>query len=313
VITPSLKVVFFSTPEISISFLDALVKNSLAPALVVSQPNRPVGRKRVLTPPPVKLAALRHGLPVLQIATFKDPSIVEQLRSINADVFVVVAFGLIFPKSILELPKFGCLNLHASLLPKYRGASPIQWAVLSGDNVTGWTLMKMDPGLDTGPILSQIEVSIEPNETTPSLTARLAAVGGDWLAQQLPKYIQGELHPQPQDNSLSTATTLLRKESGRLDWSQPAVNLERQIRAFQPWPGSYTQWQEIKIEILSATATNEIVNQPPGTVFESDGRIGIATAQGVLWPITIKPASKNSQSIQDFVRGHSGFLGSRLG
>jgi methionyl-tRNA formyltransferase len=306
------RIVFFGTPEISVSFLNALVKHHLHPTLVVTQPDRPVGRKQVLTPPPVKVAAEQHGLPVKQFSTFKDSAVKDYFETIEADVFIVVAFGLIFPKWLLDRPRLGCLNLHASLLPKYRGASPIQWAILDGATTTGWTLMKMDPGLDTGPILAQTKLTINADETTPSLTSKLAMIGGEFLAHELPDYLSGLTKTQAQDDTQATHTMLLQKESGRIDWSTSAKQLDRQIRAYLPWPGSYAFWGDQKIEILAATATSEAVERPIGTVIETNGLIGIVTGNGVLWPMIIKPASKNAQSVSDFVRGHSEFLGSRL-
>jgi methionyl-tRNA formyltransferase len=312
VIDPQTKMVFFGTPDISVAFLDGLVEQNLKPTLVVTQPDRPVGRKQILTPPPVKVAAQKHNLPLLQIATFKDPSVKDQLRALNADVYVVVAFGLIFPKSVLELPKHGCINVHASLLPKYRGASPIQAPILQGDNDTGITIMKMDPGMDTGPILQSITIPIDKNETTPSLTQKMMQVGPEFLNQVLTGYLAGKIKPTAQNNDLATYTKLINKTDGLIDWTQTADAIERKIRAYQPWPGAFTYWNDQKLDILEAEHSPLMSSMTPGQLIKLDGKIGITTGGGmegnILMLKQVRLESKKAMSIETFLLGQPDFL-----
>lgn len=310
------KIVFFGTPEISVAFLEGLVNQGLSPALVVTQPDRPVGRKQILTPPSVKVAAQKLSLPLLQISTFKDPTVIDQLRALNSDVYVVVAFGLIFPKSVLELPKFGCINVHASLLPKYRGASPIQAPILQGDNETGITIMKMDPGMDTGPILQSKNIPVDQDETTPSLTEKMMRIGPVFLNQVLTDYLAGKIQPAAQDNESATYTKLINKSDGLIDWNQNAAAIERKIRAYQPWPGTFTYWNDKKLDIIEAEHSTKMSTQSPGMLLNLDGEIGITTGGGmegnVLLLKRVRLESKRAMTIEDFLHGQPDFLKGKI-
>lgn len=312
------KVVFFGTPLLAVPFLEALIKANYSVSAVVTQPDRPAGRKNFLTPPPVKTLAEKKEIEILQVETLKekrineDESIFNRLKNYQADLFVVVAFGLIIPEKVFSIPKFGAINVHPSLLPKYRGASPIQSAIFNGDKSTGITIMKLDAGMDTGPIIDQVQVQLAPDETTPTLTAKIMQLGPDYLIKTLDSYIQGRLTPQPQDNSKAIVTKQLTKKDGQIDWSLPANKIENQIRAYQPWPGSYTFFNKSKIDILSAKVIPSSDLPAPGTVLSQANYICVSTGQDVLKLIKIKPASKNEMTANDFIRGHKDFIGSVL-
>jgi methionyl-tRNA formyltransferase len=234
------RVVFMGTAQLACASLRALLASPDFPVLaVVTQPDRPKGRDLKPQPSPVKLIAVERGLPILQPERARAPDFVAKLAELAPALIVVAAYGQILPQSILTLPKFGCLNVHASLLPKYRGAAPIQWAILNGDAQTGVTIMKMSEGLDTGDILTSQSTPIGPDETTAELHDRLAVLGGELLLKTLPDYVAGKITPQPQDNSIASYARKINKSDGRIDWSAPASVIRNRIRAFTPWPGAY--------------------------------------------------------------------------
>jgi methionyl-tRNA formyltransferase len=226
----------------------------------------------------------------------------------------VAAFGQLLAQDVLDLPPFGCLNVHASLLPRWRGAAPVAAAILAGDDVTGVTIMQLDAGLDTGPLLAQRETAIRPDDTRATLQERLSYLGAQLLAETLPAYLAGELQPEAQAEGEATFADQLRKEDGELDWSHSAVELDRRIRAFAPWPGTFTYWGNRRLKILeAATAPDRRAGEPPGTVVEMDGGAGIATGEGVLRLESVQLAGKRAMEIAGFLRGQRGFVGSRLG
>ncbi|MFW6164513.1 MAG: methionyl-tRNA formyltransferase [Planctomycetota bacterium] len=235
------RIVFMGTPDFAVPSLTAL-HDAHHVVGVVTQPDRPAGRGRDLHQSAVKRAAVERGLPVFQPPSLRTPEAVARLAEWKPEVIVVAAFGQILTEEVLELPPYGCLNVHASLLPRWRGAAPVAAAILAGDEVTGVTIMKMDAGLDTGPILAQRREPIRADDTRTALTQRLSLLGAELLAETLPAYLAGELVPQPQDDE-ATLAERLRKADGRLDWSRPALVLDRKIRAFTPWPGTFTFWQ----------------------------------------------------------------------
>ncbi len=289
------------SPEFALPSLEALA-GQYPVVGVVTQPDRPAGRGRQLTPPPVKILAERLGLPVLQPNRLKETAAQDQLLAWAPELIVVAAFGQILRPDVLDLPRYGCVNVHASLLPRWRGAAPIQAAILHGDQETGITIMKMDAGLDTGPILSQRSLSIAGHDTAGSLSDRLAQLGADLLLETLPGYLDGSLAPSPQDDGRATYAPRLEKTAGLLDFQQPAGQLARQVRAFNPWPGAYMLWQEQRLKVLQAhTAGSETAK--PGVTVEFNGLPAVTTADGLLVLDTIQPAGKQSMPGDVFLRG----------
>lgn len=299
-----IRLVFMGSPDFAIPTLRALASRYNLSG-VVTQPDRPAGRGRTLTSPPVKTLAAELGLPVIQPRRLKDPEVMEQLRLWEPDLIVVAAFGQILRHDVLEMPRFGCVNVHASLLPRWRGAAPIHAAILSGDEQSGVTIMKMDSGIDTGPILSQAAVAIHPQDNAETLGVRLANLGAELLLQTLPQYIDGRIQPVAQDEALATYAPMLNKEDGRLDFTQPANHLERQVRAYFPWPGAFTEWRGQPLKIHSAHAAAEAIpgSHTPGCTLVIDGLPAIATADGFLVLDKLQPAGKKPMSGVIFLNG----------
>ncbi|HEX2979970.1 MAG TPA: methionyl-tRNA formyltransferase, partial [Anaerolineaceae bacterium] len=270
------RVIFMGSPDFALPTLQALVDGPYEVVGVVTQPDRPAGRGRVLTPPPVKLLAETLGIPVIQPNRLREPGVFEQLQAWDPDLIVVTAFGQILRANVLDLPRKGCINVHASLLPRWRGAAPIQAAILAGDEQSGATIMRMDPGVDTGPILTQRPEKISPEDTAASLGERLAKSGADLLVETLPAYLDGRIIPQAQDESGATYAPMLKKENGALDFQQSAVQLTRQIRAYYPWPGAYTLWEGLPLKVLKARAVDAPADQP-GTTLVWQGMPAVAT------------------------------------
>ncbi len=308
------RVVFMGTPEFSVPSLAKLVAADYDVVGVVTQPDRPSGRGRKLEPSPVKRFAVEHGLAVLQPETLRPPEAVAELASLRPDVIVVAAFGQILRPAVLSLPPHGCINVHASLLPRWRGAAPVQAAILAGDQVTGSTIMFMDEGMDTGPVLGQAALAIHFDETAGDLTERLSQHGADLLAETLPRWLVGELTLQPQDNNQATLCRPVRKEQGTIDWSRPALEIARAVRAYNPWPGAVSVWKGVPLKVVQANALAiEASAQPPGTVSETQDVIVVVTGEGVLRLDVVQLAGRNAAGIDDFVRGQRGFVGSLLG
>ncbi len=309
-----MRIVFMGTPEFAVPILERLFSGEHQVVSVYTQPDRPAGRGRGLSPPPVKIVALRHNLEVHQPPKM-GPAEVEQLAKLKPDVIVLAAFGQLLSQQVLDIPRYGGLNVHPSLLPRHRGPSPLAGAILAGDSETGVTIMLMDAGLDTGPILSQTRVAIEPEDTTGTLTARLAQVSAELLAETLPRWLKGEIKPQPQDEHQATHTRRFSKEDGELDWHRHAEELWRLVRAFQPWPGGYTRWQGRIIKVLEAIPIPAVKGDEPGKVIALDlapkgAAFGIVTVNGVLGICRLQPEGKRAMSAADFLRGHRGLLGS---
>jgi methionyl-tRNA formyltransferase len=313
----SMRVVFMGTPEFSVPALEQLVQSQHEVVAVYTQPDKPEGRGRVLAPSPVKRAALEHGLEVLQPATLRDPAEVERLAALKPEVIVVAAFGQILPQSVLDIPGFRCLNIHPSLLPAYRGASPIPAAILAGDKDTGVTIMLMDAGMDTGPILSQFVVEIEPEDTTASLTIKLARAGARLLAETLPLWFDRCLTPQPQDESRASYTTPITKKDGAIDWRLSANEIWRRVRAFYPWPGCYTRWQGRLLRIHGAVALHKKGVMVPGRVIAlasgQPAAVGVETGDGILGLLSVQLEGKRAMPAAEFLRGQKGFVSDVLG
>lgn len=311
--TERVRVVFMGTPAFALPTLEALVCYHHVVG-VVTQPDKEAGRGRMLTPPPVKTAACAYGLPVIQPKTLRDPAAVEQIRAWAPDVIVVAAFGQLLRPNVLEISPHGCLNVHASLLPKYRGAAPIAAAILAGETVTGVTIMRIDPGLDSGPIIAQRAEPIRPDDTTGTLSERLARLGAELLIEVLPSWLAGTIQAVPQDDSAATFAPRIRKEDGRLDWTQPAVELERKVRAFSPWPGAFTTLGGEVLHIRAAALAEADAPGEPGQVVAlPGGRIGVVTGAGVLELREVQLAGKRAMGAADFARGRRDFIGARLG
>jgi methionyl-tRNA formyltransferase len=309
------RIVFMGTPSFAVPTLEALVaQESYELVCVVTQPDRPAGRGRRLAASAVKETALTRGLPIWQPPTLRDPQAVEKLRALSPTVVVIAAFGQILRPDVLAIPPRGCLNVHASLLPRWRGAAPIPAAILAGDEETGATIMLLDEGMDTGPILAQVSLPIRPDDTTGSLTERLAVLGADLLITTLPRWLAGEVRPRPQDHSQATTCRPLRKEEGLLNWSFPAVELERRVRAYNPWPGAYTTWRGQRLKVLRAESLADWHGpQSPGQVLALPAGTAVVTGEGALLLREVQLTGRRAMVIADFLRGQREFVGSRLG
>jgi methionyl-tRNA formyltransferase len=281
---------------------------------VVTQPDRPAGRGRELTPNPVKTTAEAIGLPVFQPPSISASEAMVQLGEWMPDVIVVAAFGQILRLPILELPPMGCVNVHASLLPRWRGASPVVHAILEGDEETGVTIMKMDEGLDTGPILAQESTTIEVDDTAGTLGARLAEMGAQLLVEVLPVYLDGDVEPRPQPDEGVTYAPQLQKADGEIDWSQSADRIDRITRAYSPWPSAYTHWQGRRLKILETILLPEWGgNKEPGTVFVDEVSPVVATGDGALWVTRLQLEGRKPMSSDQFLLGQADLVGSVLG
>jgi methionyl-tRNA formyltransferase len=316
--TLPVRILFLGTPDFAVPSLAALHEQGAAHGWQVvgvgTQPDRPAGRGKQLAIAPVKQYALAHGLPVLQPSSLrKDPAAVEALAALAPDLIVVAAYGLILPSSVLSLPTFGCINVHASLLPAYRGASPITAAILDGRDETGVTIMLMDEGMDTGPSLRQARESIRPDDTTASLSARLAALGASLLVETLRQWLAGALVPTPQSEleGEPSACRLIRKEAGRIDWSRPAVEIERMVRAYTPWPSAYTAWRGEVFKVLAAGVIPGRAD--PGSVVSTPAGPAVGTGEGLLLLKTVQAAGKRAVPASAFANGAAGFVGGEFG
>jgi methionyl-tRNA formyltransferase len=300
------------TPEFAVPALKAL-DDAFEVVGVVTQPDRPCGRGRRVVSSPVKDLALARALPIFQPCSLRTEEAVGRLAAWKADVFVVAAFGHILRQDVLDLPPHGCINVHASLLPRWRGAAPVAAAILSGDESTGVTIMKMDAGLDTGDVLAQRVELIAAEDTRQTLEERLALLGAPLLVEVLPLYIDGDLEPRSQPDDGVTLAPCLTREDGLLNWERPAVELDRRVRAFVPWPGTYTSWRGRRLKILRAVPVpGWRGDAPPGTVIPCEAGAAVATGEGVLRLQTVQLAGKRPMDISAFLQGQREFVGSRL-
>jgi methionyl-tRNA formyltransferase len=299
------RLVFMGSPEFAIPTLRALVENYRVIG-VVTQPDRPAGRGRSLKPPPIKTLADEMGIPIIQPVRLTDSEAKSQLKRWSPDLIVVAAFGQILKPEILTLPHHGCMNVHASLLPRWRGAAPIQAAILNGDAQTGTSIMLMDAGLDTGPIISQREIQITPADTAGSLSTRLSESGAELLIETLPAYLEGDLLPYPQDDTLATYAPMLKKAEGQLNFTHPAENLARRVRAFNPWPGTFMNWGHSRLKIHRAYSVKTPSTDVGQTVIH-DGLPAVITGEGILVLVEVQPAGKNSMPGEVFLRGARGW------
>ena len=305
-----MKAVFMGTPDFSVPVLKAMQEGGIEIAAVYTQPDRPKGRKKTLAMSPVKEAALACGLRVIQPERLREEAVIEELREIAPDVIVVVAFGQILPKAVLQIPPLGCVNVHASLLPEYRGAAPIQQSVLDGKTETGVTTMLMDEGLDTGDILLQKKIPIADDETGGSLFDKLSVLGAEALMETLDGLASGSITPVPQPEG-GSYVGMLKKEMGRMDFSMPAAVLERRVRGLYPWPGAYTERNGKRLKITGASVSGG--NAAPGTVVRvTKNSFGIGTGDGILMIERLQPEGKKEMSAAEYLRGYPVCEGEQL-
>ena len=310
-----MRILFMGTPEFAVTPLEHLMLNQFQVVAVYTQPDKPAGRGRSLVPQPMKKAALIRKLPVVQPTSLKEAEVVAELAGFHPDVIVVAAFGQILPQSVLDIPRYGCINVHPSLLPRFRGASPVAAVILAGDELTGVSLMLMDSGLDTGPILAQEQVSISPQDTTGSLTAKLSQIAAQLLPEILRRWTRGEITPKPQDEAEATYSVPITKEEGEINWHLSAVEIWRRVRAFQPWPGSYTRWGGKRLEIIEAVPLAEGGSLAVGQVValnREGAGFGVNTGDGILSVLKVQLEGKRAVSAVEFVRGQRQFIGTVL-
>jgi len=303
------------TPEFAVLPLEQLVADRYQVVAVYTQPDRTAGRGRSLVAPPLKKAALALDLPVLQPDRLRGSETVAQLASLHPDVIVVAAYGQILPQSVLDIPASGCINIHPSLLPKYRGVSPVPAAILAGDRFTGVSIMLMDRGLDTGPVLTRAQVPVSARDTAGSLMNKLSLIGGQLLCDVLPVWVGGGITPQPQDESGASYSGTISKEDGEIDWHLSAVEIWRRVRAFQPWPGCYTRWQDRQLKIIESVPLSAEGAIGHGQVLALTGKeapFGIGTGDGVLGVLQVQLEGKRAMSAADFLRGQRQFVGAIL-
>ena len=312
-----LKIAFLGTPEFAVPILEKLIQSRYKPIAVFCAPDKPVGRKQILTPPPIKVIAQKNNIPIYQPENVTDFKL--QITSLNPDLIICAAYSLILPKEVLAVPKFGYLNIHPSLLPKYRGPSPIQYAILSGDKETGVTIIKMNEKIDAGPILKNQRLNIKNQRyTTPKLSEKLSEMGANLLLEILPDWITGKIKPEPQDESKATYTKIIKKEDGLINWQRSAQEIERQFRAFTPWPGAYTRIMNNKSRIMNLKITEAAVskddkNKKPGEIFLTDDeKLAIRAGDGCLLLEKLQIEGGKPMTAQDFLRGHREIIGQIL-
>jgi len=327
-----MKIIFVGTPEFGAIVLEGLIKGGYRPILVITAPDKPVGRKQILTPPPVKLLASKYGIPISQPKEIRNSK--SEIRKLEPDLIVVAAYGQILPKEILDIPKFGCLNIHPSLLPKYRGPSPIQFTILEGDDKTGVTVIKMTEKVDAGPVLAQKEIELNGKEFYTDLHNKLAELGGKLLTEIIPKWIEGKIKAILQDETKATYSKILKKEDGRIDWKKPAKVIERQVRAFNPWPGTFTLFTRARQsrakgeDEATASLTTRATAKAKRTAFSSlpspRKRGSVGEKSKILKILKAQISEKNGKkllviekvllegkkpmSFEDFLRGYPDFV-----
>ncbi len=308
-----MRIVFMGTPGFAVPVLELLVLNDYEIAAVYTQPDRPSGRGCNMSFSPVKQAALSLGLHVVQPVSLKQEAALGELASLKPDVIVVAAFGQILTRSVLDLPEYGCINIHPSLLPKYRGAVPVAASILNGDSFAGVSIMLMDKGLDTGPVISQAQIPVLGYDNTGILSDKLSLVGAYLLMEVLPDWGKGRISPRPQDDAAASYFSTVTKESGEIDWAQPAEISWRKVRAYYPWPGCFTRWQGKNIKIIEALPQPAIKDVCSGQVTVlPDGSAGVGTGNGILKIIALQIEGKKPMSSTEFLRGQRQFVGAVL-
>ena len=309
------RIVFMGTPQFAVTILESLLQSAYQVLAVYTQPDKPAGRGRPVVLPPVKRLALERQIQVIQPKTFKSREVVEQLASFQPELIIVAAFGAILPPEVLSLPKFACLNVHPSLLPRHRGPSPVANTLLDGDELAGVTIMLMDAGLDTGPILAQEKVGISFMDSTGSLSSKLAEVGASLLLETLPKWLGGELKQQAQDETQATYSKLITSKDAEIDWHLSALELWRRVRAYNPWPSCYSWCQGKRLRIHRAIPLGDVAKGEIGKVIalaEPPG-VGVVTGQGILGLCQVQLEGRREMAVENFVRGKRDFIGCVLG
>ena len=290
------------TPQFAVPPLAALIKAGHEIAGVVTRIDKPAGRGRTVTAPPVKLFAVERGLAVFQPKRVRDPEFLDTLRRLEPEAIVVAAYGQILPAAVLHLPRYGCINIHASLLPAYRGAAPINWAIIRGEERTGITIMQMDEGMDTGAVLLQESIRIDPEDTAGTLTEKLSELGARLIAEALPGIVSGALKPVAQDNARATLAPLLKKEDGLIDWTLPAKDIHDRVRGFTPWPGAYTFLEGTMVKLLkTGVAPGSLA---AGVIAAKGNTLEVGTGKDLIRLVTVQPAGKKPMAAGDFLRGH---------
>lgn len=316
---PKIRVVFMGTPDFAAAFLQALIQNKYQIVSVFTQPDKPQGREQETVFSPVKTLAVSNTIPVEQPTKITDDEI-DKLEDLKPDLIIVAAYGKILPKKFLDVAKLGCINVHPSILPKYRGASPIQNAILNGETETGISIMLMDAGMDTGPVLATRPFAIDPEDTTGTLEQKLVTEAVPLLIETIPRFLRGEIEPTAQDSSSATLCELIEREDGHIFWNESAQKISDRYRAFTPWPGVFAYWKKstggmplrLKIIRLSYQKNNPAIARSYGEVFEVGEKIGIATDLGIIFPEIVQLEGKEVTSISDFVRGYPQFIGAIL-
>ena len=299
------RLIFMGTPDFAVPPLKALIDAGHTISAVVTRPDRPKGRGRALTMPPVKAIALDAGIPVLQPERIKESAFLESLERLAPDIIVVVAYGKILPPALLALPPKGCINLHSSLLPKYRGAAPINWAIVQGERETGVTTMIMDEGMDTGPLLMKEVVPIGDDDTAQTLHDRLSAVGAELLVKTVDGVLKGTVKPVPQDEGGATYAPMLTKEDGRIKWDATAVEIKNLVRGLFPWPGAYTRWEGKAVKITKVAARPGENTDAPGIILAvGEKGIEVAAGSGIVTVLELQPESKRKMTAADFIKGY---------
>jgi len=304
------------SPAFALPALQALMVNQYDISAIYTQPDKKTGRGQRVSACPVKQFGADAGIRVIQPESFRDVGEVELLAGLRPDIIVVAAYGQILPEAVLQIPQYKCINIHPSLLPRYRGPSPVAAAILNGDAQTGVTIMLIERKIDSGPIIAQAPAAILDDDTTGSLTARLATAGAELLVETLPAWMSGTIQPLVQDESRASYTRMEKKEDGELDWKCPAIELWRKVRAFNPWPGCYFKWMDSRIKIMAAVPlagvgkgnSGQVIELPRGNVT----RVAVRTGEGLLGLVTVQPEGKREMTAGDFMAGHRDFIGSVL-
>jgi methionyl-tRNA formyltransferase len=312
------RVMFMGTPEFAVPSLRTLLKSGYDVVGVLTRPDSPAGRGQQMEESPVKQIARSERLAIYQPRTLRDPAVLVELTALRPDLLVVAAYGLILPPAVLALPRRGCINIHGSLLPKHRGAAPIAAAILAGDAETGVSIMLMDAGIDSGPVLSRAAIPISDDDTTGTLTARLADLGAELLISTLPGWLEGTATPEPQPATGASYAPRIEKQDGRIRWGEPAALIARRVRAYQPWPSAYTTWRGQTLKVMRARVGGSTRDQGPGikdhglVVAGARDEAGVITGDGVLWLEEVQLAGKRVLPIETFLRGAPDFVGGKL-